>query len=241
MTYIISTYYKFFPFPDYFEYRGQIKDFMNEHEILGNILIASEGINATVCGSREAINTMYAFYKTLPIGEFEYKESSSGHQAFRRVKVRLKKELISLGRPANAMGEVGEYLDAADWNALISNPDTIILDTRNDYELEHGTFEGAVNPNVEDFKQLPEFIERHYGDKKDVPMATFCTGGIRCEKLTAYLKAEGYEKVYHLKGGIIKYLQDTTEETSKWRGKCFVFDDRIAVGHEEVKDHTNQS
>lgn len=235
MTYIVSTFYKFFVFPDYFEYRNDLKSFFDEHEILGNVLLAAEGINATVCGSREAIDAMYAFFKTTPIGTLEVKENTTDTKAFRRMKVKLKKELISLGKPANAMGNVGEYLDYKQWNELISQPDTVLLDTRNDYELEHGTFEGAINPNIDDFKQLPEFIEKKQVDK-DQPIATFCTGGIRCEKLTAYLLEEGYTKVYHLNGGIIKYLQDTPKDESKWQGKCFVFDDRIAVGPEDLEN-----
>lgn len=234
MTYIISTYYKFFPFPDYFENRGQLQEFMSAQGIMGNVLLAAEGINATVCGSREAMDAMYAFFKTQPIGEIEAKESSSDVPAFRRLKIKLKKELISVGKPANAMEHVGQYVDAQQWNELISREDVILLDTRNNYELEHGTFEGAIDPNIEDFKQLPEFIEKKLGADKQKPIATFCTGGIRCEKLTAYLLDEGYTNVYHLKGGIIKYLQDVPEEQSKWQGKCFVFDDRIAVGHGEV-------
>ena len=230
MTYIVSTFYKFFPFPDYFEYRGVLTDFMSEREILGNVLLAAEGINATICGSRQALDAFYAHAKTLPIGELEVKESEADTPAFRRLKIKLKKELISLGKPANAMRQVGEYVDAEQWNQLIGNPDTLVLDSRNDYELEHGSFEGAINPDIEDFKQLPAFIEQ-LGMDKEKPIATFCTGGIRCEKLTAYLLDEGYKHVYHLKGGIIQYLKDTAESESKWQGKCFVFDDRIAVGH----------
>ena len=235
MTYIITTFYKFFSFPDYFEHRQEVKDFMASQEIHGNVLLAAEGINGTVSGSREAIDALYDYFKTSAIGEVPVKESESESPPFRRLKIKLKKELISLGKPANAMGKVGEYVDSEEWNELISRPDTILLDTRNDYELEHGTFEGAVDPKIDDFKQLPEFIEKHYGDKKDQPIATFCTGGIRCEKLTAYLLEEGYEKVYHLNGGIIKYLEDMPKEKTKWEGKCFVFDDRIAIGHEDFE------
>ena len=234
MSYIVTTFYKFFAFPDYFHHRDTMKQFLSEREIQGNVLLAAEGINATVAGTREAIDAMYALFNTLPIGELEVKESVSDAVPFRRLKIRLKKELISLGKPANAMGKVGEYLDAEQWNELIAREDVVLLDSRNDYEFEHGTFEGATNPNIDDFKQLPEFIETKLSADKDQPIATFCTGGIRCEKLTAYLLEEGYSKVYHLKGGIIQYLKDTPEAASKWQGKCFVFDDRIAVGHDDV-------
>ena len=234
MSYIVTTFYKFFPFPDYFHHRDAIKQFLSQQEIQGNVLLAAEGINATISGKREAVDAMYAFFKTLPIGELEVKESDSETVPFRRLKIRLKKELISLGKPANAMGKVGEYMDAGQWNELLARGDVVLLDTRNDYELEHGTFEGATNPDIDDFKQLPEFIETKLGASKDQPIATFCTGGIRCEKLTAYLIEEGYEQVYHLKGGIIQYLKDTPKEQSKWQGKCFVFDDRIAIDHEDA-------
>lgn len=233
MAYIVTTFYKFFTFPDYFEYRAEVKSILAQQDIMGNVLLAAEGINGTVCGTRAAIDAMYAAFAALPIGALDAKESQNDTPAFRRLKIRLKKELISLGKPANAMGKVGQYVEPEQWNALISKPGTIVLDTRNDYELEHGSFEGAIDPKIEDFKQLPQFIAAHVGDK-DQPIATFCTGGIRCEKLTAYLLEEGYHNVYHLKGGIIKYLQEVPEAESKWQGKCFVFDDRIAVGHSDV-------
>ena len=230
MAYIVSTFYKFFSFPDYFEHRGALTAFMAERGMVGNVLLAAEGINATVCGTRQAVDELYEYFKTLPIGEVEVKESEADAPSFRRLKIKLKKELISLGKPANAMCKVGEYVDSERWNELISNPDTIVLDSRNDYEFDHGTFEGAINPKIDDFKQLPAFIKQ-LGPDKEKPIATFCTGGIRCEKLTAYLLDEGYKNVYHLKGGIIQYLKDMPEAESKWQGKCFVFDDRIAVGH----------
>lgn len=232
MAYIVTTFYKFFPFSDYLNYRNDIRDFLASMGITGNLLLASEGVNGTLCGSREAVDATYDYFSTLPIGALEVKESEAEHSAFRRLKVRLKKELISLGRPANAMGKVGTYVEASEWNELIAREGVTLLDSRNDYELEHGTFEGAINPNIDDFKQLPDYIEKTLSEDKTKPIATFCTGGIRCEKLTAYLLEEGYQEVYHLKGGILQYLKDMPKEQSKWQGECFVFDDRITVGHE---------
>ncbi len=231
--YIVSTFYKFFPFPNYFEHRREIKNAMLANELWGNVLIADEGINATVAGPRAGIDALYDFFRNHPdIGAVEAKESLSETQPFKRAKVRLKKELISLGAPANPMSGVGTYVDSKRWNELIANPETIVLDTRNIYELEHGTFERAIDPKIQDFKQLPKFIEEQLADKKDAPIATFCTGGIRCEKLTAFMREQGFKNVYHLKGGILQYLMDTPEAESKWQGKCFVFDSREAVGHE---------
>lgn len=231
--YVVSTFYKFFPFPNYFEFRREIKNTLLAGGLLGNVLIADEGINATVAGERAGMDSLYAYFKSHPdIGEVQVKESLSEIQPFKRAKVRLKKELISLGAPASPMQGVGAYVSAKEWNALIENPETIVLDTRNIYELEHGTFERAIDPKIQDFKQLPKFIEEQLGDKKDAPIATFCTGGIRCEKLTAFMREQGYSNVYHLQGGILQYLKDIPKSESKWQGKCFVFDGREAVGHE---------
>lgn len=232
MTYVVSAFYKFFPFPNYFLHRAALKRLLNEHGIQGTILLAPEGINGTVAGGREAIDALHAWFSQHPeIGPIEVKEHYHDVLPFKKTKVRLKKELISLGAPANPMRTVGDYVEAKDWNDLISDPETILIDTRNDYEIEHGTFKGAVNPHIEDFKELTRYVKTCLEQAKDRPIATFCTGGIRCEKFTAYLKEQGFERVYHLKGGILTYLMEVPQQESLWEGECFVFDERVSVGH----------
>lgn len=227
----VSAFYKFFPFPGYIAHRAPLKRLMQAERIKGTILLASEGINGTVAGSAEAIAALHHYFSSQhDIGEIAAKESHAETMPFVRAKVRLKKELISLGAPANPNREAGKYVPPAEWNALISQPDTIVLDARNDYEVEVGTFLNARNPETKNFKQLPGFVRERLPDKS-ASIATFCTGGIRCEKLTAYLKEQGYEHVYHLQGGILKYLEEIPKEESLWQGECFVFDEREAVGH----------
>lgn len=230
MPFIIASFYHFFDFPDYAERRQEILDVFLKHDICGSLLIASEGFNATIAGSREGLNASLGYLYAVAGSRFEHKESLAEHRPFKRTKVRLKKETISLGEecPPHL---VGEYIEPKDWNALIDDPDTIVLDTRNVYETHLGTFERAVDPGIRTFKQLPDYVRKTLGDAKNRKIATFCTGGIRCEKFTAWMKAEGYEQVYHLKGGILKYLEEVPQQESRWNGECYVFDNRIAVGH----------
>lgn len=229
---VVSAFYKFFPFPDYFLQRTAAKELLNQYGVKGTLLLASEGVNGTVAGSREAIDALNAWFAAHPdIGVVATKESFTDSMPFSKMKVKLKKELISLGAPAHPMAAVGEYIDPQAWNELISNPETIVLDTRNDYEVEMGSFKGAINPHIKNFKQLAAYTREQLAAMKERPVATFCTGGIRCEKYTAYLVEQGFKHVYHLKGGILKYLEEIPEEKSLWEGSCFVFDDRIAVGH----------
>lgn len=231
-TFVIAAFYHFFDFPDFEEKRLPLLAFLKERAIKGSILIAHEGVNGTVAGSRESMDEMLAYLEKEVIGEaFEWKESFSEKPPFPRTKVRLKKELISLGRPADPT-KPGTHLDCDAWDALISDPDTVILDSRNTYETHLGTFKGAILPDIENFKQLPDFIDKTLGDKKKAKIATFCTGGIRCERLTAWLQEEGFEEVYHLRGGILKYLEEVPPEKSNWEGECYVFDKRVAVGHD---------
>jgi len=229
MTTIVAAFYHFFDFADYTQRQAELLQLLKEHNIKGSILIASEGFNGTISGTRENIDAVLAHLRTLG-GDFEHKESFFNKQPFGKAKVRLKKETISIGEPCPP-GIRGEYVDAKDWNALISDPDTIVLDTRNTYETHLGTFERAIDPGTRNFRQLPDFVRKHLGDKKHKKIATFCTGGIRCEKFTAWMKNEGFENVYHLKGGILKYLEDIPESKSLWNGECYVFDERVAVGH----------
>lgn len=229
--FIITAFYHFFDFPDFAEKRLPLLDFLKQRAIKGSILVAPEGINGTVAGSRAAIDAMLSYLSTDVIGgKFEHKESISVNPPFIRTKVRLKKELISMGRSTNPL-KPGTHLDPKQWNELLSDPDTIIIDSRNSYETHLGKFKGAIDPDIPNFKHLPDFIDTNLLDKKKAKIATYCTGGIRCERFTAWLLDEGFEEVYHLKGGILKYLEEIPPEESLWEGECYVFDKRVAVGH----------
>ncbi|MDX1975281.1 MAG: rhodanese-related sulfurtransferase [Rickettsiales bacterium] len=229
MAFIVAAFYHFFDFPDYKHHRESLLALLKREDIKGSILIASEGFNGTISGSRSGIDTVLAFLTILG-GTFEHKESTHTSQPFGRAKVRLKKELISLG-PYVTPREVGTYVTPQEWNALIDDPNTVVLDTRNSYETHLGTFSGAIDPNIRNFKQLPQYVASEMQDLKDKKIATFCTGGIRCEKFTAWMKEQGFKDVYHLKGGILKYLEEIPPEDSRWQGECYVFDNRVAVGH----------
>lgn len=229
--YIIATFYHFFDFPEFESKRQPILSMFKSAGITGTLLLANEGINGTIAGSRGGINAALDYLKThITKSDFEHKESKSEKPPFPRTKVRLKKETISIGEPCPPE-LVGEYISPKDWNDFIKQPDTILLDTRNTYETHLGTFEGAIDPQIANFKELPKYVREQLKDAKGKKIATFCTGGIRCEKFTAWMKAEGFENVYHLKGGILKYLEEIPQEESSWKGECYVFDKRVAVGH----------
>lgn len=228
--FVVAAFYHFFDFPGFEGQRAYLQGLLNQHAIKGSVLIAPEGVNATISGTREAVDAFLAAVAGLAGGPVEHKESFAQTQPFTRGKVRLKKELISLG-PYVDPTHPGTYIDPAEWNALIADPDTIVLDTRNTYETHMGTFERAIDPRIANFKQLPDFVKHELGEHKGKKIATFCTGGIRCEKFTAWMKQEGFEEVYHLKGGILKYLEEIPPEQSLWNGECYVFDHRVAVGH----------
>ncbi|MDZ7602003.1 MAG: rhodanese-related sulfurtransferase [Hoeflea sp.] len=201
--------------------------------VKGTLLLAREGINGTIAGSRQAIDAVLAHLRAIPgLEALEHKESGAHRMPFRRMKVRLKQEIVTMGVPdIDPLEGVGAYVDPKDWNRLISDPETILIDTRNDYEVGIGTFKGAINPQTGTFREFPGWVEAAGLDDKTKPIAMFCTGGIRCEKATAFMRAKGYENVYHLKGGILKYLEQVPEEESLWQGSCFVFDERVAITH----------
>lgn len=205
--------------------------------VKGTLLLAREGINGTIAGSEAAIAEVVDHVRALPgCAAIEVKYSPAPAMPFHRMKVRLKREIVTMGQPdIDPLTGVGHYVAAEDWNALISNPDTIVIDTRNDYEVAVGTFAGAIDPRTSSFREFPDWFraerERLLGQGKAPRVAMFCTGGIRCEKSTAFLKAEGVEDVYHLQGGILKYLEVVPPELSMWQGECFVFDERVTVGH----------
>lgn len=229
---MLAAMYKFVALPDFEALRPIYKQRMLDADIKGTILLAGEGINGTISGTVEAITTFLAFLRSdARLADLEHKESFYERHPFARTKVRLKKEIISMGVAANPNEKTGTYLNPQEWNALLDDPDVLLLDSRNDYETHLGTFKGAIDPDIDNFKQLPDYVQNHLDPAKHKKIATFCTGGIRCEKFTTYLLDQGFEEVYHLKGGILKYLEEVPEEGSKWEGECFVFDRRVGVGH----------
>ncbi len=208
------------------------KTFMQERGVTGTILVTPEGVNATIAGPNEGVQATLAMLRSDErLASMEHKESFCEENPFPKTKVRLKKETIPLGSPVDPNKGVGHYVKPQDWNALISDPDVITVDTRNDYEVQIGQFKGAVNPETDTFRDLPTWVQENIKDPKK-KVAMYCTGGIRCEKSTAYMKELGFEDVYHLEGGILKYLEEVPEEESMWEGACYVFDDRVAVDHD---------
>jgi UPF0176 protein len=236
MKWTVAAYYKFFDLQHPRDVREILLDRAVSLGLCGSTLVAPEGINGTMAGREEAIRQWLEFLETdMAFGPIEAKFAShEGDAPFRRCKVRLKSEIVHLGRPdlRPHTCAVGTYVDPKDWNGLISNPEVRVIDTRNDFECEVGTFERAENPHTDSFGDFPAFAETHLNPDKDKKIAMFCTGGIRCEKATAYLLEQGFEEVYHLKGGILKYFEEVPESESLWKGECFVFDDRITVNHQ---------
>ncbi len=229
----VAAFYKFAPLPDYAERRAPLLAVCEKNHVKGTILLAEEGINSTIAGPRDGIDAVLEYIQSDPrIGTLVVKYATADELPFYRMKVRLKKEIVRLGRPdVNPSDQVGEYVDPQDWNALISNPEVTLVDTRNDYEVEIGSFKGAQNPNTKSFRDFPEYVDGELADKKDQPIAMFCTGGIRCEKSTSLLLKKGFTKVYHLNGGILNYLEKVDPADSLWEGDCFVFDNRVTVNH----------
>ena len=232
MSYTIHSFYKFFPFPDYKDWKASLLAQMDADGMRGSILLAEEGLNATVSGTDAALKRLHAALRSIPrLGEMSVKTSQHETLPFGKAKVKLKRELISLGEPAHPEKRVGTYVPPKEWNALISSPDVITIDARNFYETHLGSFRGALDPKTRKFTQLPDFTRSKVNKAKQPRIATFCTGGIRCEKYTAWLLEQGFEEVYHLEGGILNYLETVTPEESLWEGSCYVFDERVAVGH----------
>lgn len=229
---VVAALYRFVRLDDYRSLRQPLLDRMRSLDIRGTLLLAVEGINGTVAGSRESIDRLLQELRHDPrLADLDVKESRCRRPPFKRTRVRLKREIVTMGvdgiDPAHS---TGTYVRPEDWNRLIDDPDVTVIDTRNDYEVSIGTFEGAINPATESFREFPEFA-RQLDPERHPRVAMFCTGGIRCEKSTALLKQLGFEEVYHLRGGILKYLETVPKEQSRWRGECFVFDERVAVGH----------
>jgi UPF0176 protein len=230
---VVATFYKFVQLADYPEQRAPLLAFCQEQGITGTILLAEEGINATVSGSRQAIDALLSFLRSEPqLADLEPKESYAADPPFERMKVRLKKEIVTLGLPETAPEQkVGSYVQAKDWNNLITDPDVLVIDTRNQFEVEIGTFKGAKNPQTGTFREFPEYVRTHLNPERHKKVALFCTGGIRCEKASSFLLEQGFQEVYHLQGGILKYLEEVPRARSLWQGECFVFDQRVAIDH----------
>ena len=230
---VVAALYRFVALPHYKDLRPDLEQTLNDNDVKGSLLLAAEGVNGTIAGSRAGIDAVLDFLRSIPeFREIEVKESFCAEQPFRRTRVRLKREIVTMGvEGIDPNQSVGTYVDPQDWNELISDPDVVVIDTRNEYEVSIGTFEGAENPHTESFREFPKFVEQKLDPDKQTKVAMFCTGGIRCEKSTALLKQKGFKEVYHLRGGILKYLETVPESQSKWRGDCFVFDQRVSVGH----------
>lgn len=233
MPQVVSAFYKFVSLPDFAQKQEPLLALCLEQNLKGTILLAEEGINGTVAGSREAIDHLFSFLKTDPrFADLCAKESLTDSPMFDRMKVKLKKEIVTLGLPeVKPSKRVGTYVKPSAWNAVITDPNVTVIDVRNDYEVSIGSFVGAENPQTDSFREFPEYVRSHLDPQKHKKVAMFCTGGIRCEKASSYLLSQGFEEVYHLEGGILKYLEEVPDEESLWQGECFVFDQRVAVKH----------
>ena len=231
---VVCALYKFVRLENFTQLRQPLLETMESNGIKGTLLLAAEGVNGTVAGNREGIDALLAWLDKQPgLDNIVYKESYDSEMPFYRTKVKLKKEIVTMGvEGIDPNRVVGSYVKPKDWNALISDPEVLLVDTRNDYEIQIGTFKNAINPKTETFREFPQYVKDHLDTGKHKKVAMFCTGGIRCEKSTAYLKEQGFDEVYHLEGGILKYLEEVPKEDTMWEGDCFVFDNRVAVNHD---------
>jgi len=239
---VVAAMYQFVAVEAPATLRAPLLNVMQANDVHGTLLLAPEGINGTVAGSRQGVDTLLAWLSNASrFPGLSHKESYTDQMPFIRSKVKLKKEIVTMGiEGIDPKAVVGTYVKPEDWNALIEDPDVLLVDTRNDYEVQIGTFKNAVNPQTETFSEFPAFVAAHLDPAKHKKVAMFCTGGIRCEKSTSYLKSQGFNEVYHLEGGILKYLEAVPEEHSTWEGECFVFDERVAVDHQLNKGHYDQ-
>lgn len=235
--YLTAALYRFVDLPDFSDLRAPLQTCCDAHAVKGTLLLAHEGINGTIAGPEQGVRAVLAHLRADPrLATLQHKESWSHQPPFLRMKVRLKKEIVTLQVPGlDPNKTVGQYVKPAAWDALLADPDVVLIDTRNDYEVAIGTFKGAINPDIKTFTELPAWLDAQPGLQgeagKKPKIAMFCTGGIRCEKSTALMKMRGYDEVYHLEGGILKYLEEVPPEQSSWEGECFVFDERVSVGH----------
>lgn len=239
---VVSALYRFVALEDYIDLRQPLLEVMLENQVTGTLLLAKEGINGTIAGSAAGIDSVLAWLKNDPrLARLSHKESYCDAVPFYRTKVKLKKEIVTMGVEGIDPNEVvGTYVKPKDWNSLISDPEVLLVDTRNHYEVKIGTFKDALDPNTETFREFPQYVSDNLDKSKHKKVAMYCTGGIRCEKSTAFLKQQGFEEVYHLEGGILKYLEEVPEQESLWEGECFVFDNRVAVDHGLEKGQYDQ-
>ncbi|WP_439106344.1 oxygen-dependent tRNA uridine(34) hydroxylase TrhO [Congregibacter sp.] len=233
MSVVVGALYKFVVLEDYESLREPLLEQCREHGLKGTLLLAEEGINGTVAGSREALDAVLDWLRADPrLVDLEHKESLHDEQPFLRMKVKLKREIVTMGVPqVDPRRVVGTYVAPTDWDEVLADPEVTLIDTRNDYECAIGSFRGAVDPEITTFRDFPAWVAENLDPEKNTKVAMFCTGGIRCEKASSYLLEQGFETVFHLKGGILKYLEEVPEQSSSWEGECFVFDDRVAVNH----------
>ena len=239
---VVCAMYKFVELPQFETLRQPLLDVMDLNQIRGTLLLAREGINGTVAGSQDSIDALRGWLNQQDgLKDIDCKFSYHDTMPFNRSKVKLKKEIVTMGvEGIDPRRVVGTYVEPRDWNALIADPEVLVVDTRNDYEFQIGTFKNALNPQTESFREFPQYVRDNLDVTKHKKVAMFCTGGIRCEKSTAYLKEQGFDEVYHLHGGILKYLEEVPESESLWQGECFVFDERVAVNHQLLKGQYDQ-
>ena len=231
MSHLIAAFYKFTPLEPA-AHRADLGATARAASVKGTILLAPEGINGTIAGPPDGLAKVIDHIRGLPgCADIDWKQAAADRMPFRRLKVRLKREIVTLGQPSDPTKRVGTYIEPEDWNAVVSEPDTVVIDTRNDYEVAIGSFAGAIDPKTASFGEFPSWWEANRDRLKGRRIAMFCTGGIRCEKATSWLLGQGVPEVLHLKGGILKYLETVPEDRSTWRGECYVFDERVAVGH----------
>ena len=240
-SYAVAALYRFVRLDDYTELRQPLLDFMLAREIRGTLLLASEGVNGTVAGRPAVIDELLAYMRADPrLAELDCKLSHADELPFYRSRVKLKQEIVTMGVSGLDPAQAGKYVRPRDWNALISDPEVTVIDTRNDYESAIGSFANATSPNTESFREFPDYVRQNLDPHKHRKVAMFCTGGIRCEKSTAYLRQQGFDEVYHLQGGILNYLEEIPEAESLWQGECFVFDNRVSVNHALEKGSYDQ-
>ena len=239
---VVAALYRFVTLEDFVELRQPLLKVCLDAEVKGTLLLALEGINGTIAGRREGIDAVIGWLRRDPrLVDLDWKESHHSAEPFHRMKVKLKKEIVTMGvENIDPAACVGRYAAPSEWNALIDDPQCLVIDTRNDYEVAIGSFKGAVNPNTQSFRDFPEWVRDNLDPARHTKVAMFCTGGIRCEKSTSYLVSQGFEDVWHLQGGILKYLEDIPESESRWEGECFVFDSRVAVNHRLEKGSFDQ-
>lgn len=239
---VVAALYRFVTLEDYQALREPLLDRCLALGVKGTLLLASEGINGTVAGSREGVDALLAYLRADPrLAGLEHKESYEAQMPFHRMKVKLKREIVTMGvQGIDPNRLVGTYVEPQQWNALVNDPDVLLIDTRNDYECAIGSFRGAVDPHTRSFREFPDYVRTHLDPARHRKVAMFCTGGIRCEKASAFMLQEGFDEVYHLRGGILKYLEEVPADESTWEGECFVFDSRVAVNHDLEKGQYDQ-